>query len=341
MLRRSVFWFIVFLPALFVCALLLLIAAAVMVIRITNDVEVFTQSATPVQELAREVYERHRSIWQAQRECIVFDEVLFYKPRPGECIFSNVEFSTILSFDHNGFRRTSPALKQDSKLVSGRVVVLGDSQAMGWGVQDGETFASVLAVEHGFEVFNLGVASYGTARELLRLRREFWLRSGDVVVIQYHSNDLVENLAFLNPEGMHAHSPADLGRLAHTPQSYGVFQVSASIAFIVKGWLTKALFPVAVEETLSRESPAEIFLSVLDRFPELGQVRLVVCEVDSFGHVSSFAEDLSDRSRGRLTVLKPKWDVTDFFRLDSHLNARGHLKLADLIAVTLQLAPGS
>lgn len=335
MLKRVLLWCIVLLPIFIACTLLFLIATAFLVIRITGDADSFTRTVVPLQELARDVYERQRSIWQAQSHCIEFDEVLFYKPRPGKCKFDNIEYSTVLTFDSKGFRRTSLPSQLDGRPNRGRIVVLGDSQAMGWGVQDEETFASVLAAEHGFEVFNLAVSSYGTARELLRLQREFVLRKGDIVVIQYHPNDLEENLAFLKPGGLSRRSPSDLGRLAHIPQGYGVLQVSASIAFILKGYMVTALFGNPNGEAGRVRHHAEIFLAVTDHFQELSQVGVVVCEITSFGAATSFTEDLKRLTEGRMSVLRPAWETTDFYRLDGHLSPIGHRKLAHSIAATI------
>jgi hypothetical protein len=206
---------------------------------------------------------------------------------------------------------------------------------MGWGVQDEETFASMLATEHGFEVFNLAVSSYGTARELLRLQREFVLQKDDIVVIQYHPNDLPENLAFLKPGGLPHRSPSDLSRLAHTPQKYGVLQVSVSIAFILKGKLITALFGDPNGEFGMGKQHAETFLAVANHFQELAQVRVVVCEVTSFGEATSFADDLKRVMHGRMAVLKPMWEASDFYRLDGHLNPIGHRKLAHSIAASI------
>lgn len=336
MLRKGLFWSVVLLPAVIACALLFLIATAGVVIHIINDAEAFSRAVAPLQELARDVYQRQRSIWQAQSTCIMFDEVLFYKPRPGTCLFENVEYSTELTFDSHGFRQTSsPVPLGNEEPNRGRVVVLGDSQAMGWGVQDEETFGSILAKEYGFKVYNLAVASYGTARELLRLRKEFDLRKNDVVVLQYHPNDMRENLAFLKSGALPGHSPADLSRLAHSPQSYGLMQVSASIAFTLKGRFMRALFgnPGAEDESVGPH--AETFLAVSDHFPELALAKVVVCEVASFGRATSFSEDLKRLSNGRMSVLNPVWASSDFYRLDDHLNANGHHRLAKLIAATI------
>lgn len=334
-LKKAAFWSVVSVPGIILFALLLLIAAAALVIYISRDPGAFA-IATPLHEIARDVYERQRSIWQAQSHCIVFDELLFYKPKPGKCQFSNLEFSTILTFDARGFRQTAPPIKSHLRPDRGRLIVVGDSQAMGWGVQDEETFASVLAAEHGFEVFNLAVSSYGTARELLRLQNEFDLRNDDIVVIQYNLNDLNENLAFLKSDGLPRRSPSHLGLLEHTPQRYEIFQVAASIAFIVKGRVIEAIQAFFGEVDIrSRERHAETFLAVLAHFHELDRARVVVCEVADFGEPTSFIEDLRLLADGRFTLIAPVLDTTDFFTLDPHLNPIGHRKLARVISSAL------
>ena len=49
--------------------------------------------------------------------------------------------------------------------------MLGDSYAMGWGVEQGESFPEILEAATGLRVLNAGVPSYGTPRELLMLER--------------------------------------------------------------------------------------------------------------------------------------------------------------------------
>jgi hypothetical protein len=332
MLKKVVFWSVVILPSVMVGAFALLIAIAAYEIHIIRDAEAYARAAVPFQKVARDVYTRQRSIWQAQSHCIVFDEVLFYKPRPGKCEFNNIEFSTVLTFDNRGFRKTSPPMQQGrDRPHRGRIIVLGDSQAMGWGVQDEETFASLLASEHGFEVFNLAVSSYGTARELLRLRKEFDLQKGDTVVIQYHPNDAKENFWFVNRGALRPHSPSDLGNLAHFPQRYEVPEVSTSIALHTLGDFKRKLFGnYSVGGDL-----AETFLAVIDHFPELAHAKVVVCEVPDFGEATSFTDKLQRLAGDRLTVLEPVWETSDFYRLDAHLNSIGHHKLANLIAATI------
>ena len=49
------------------------------------------------------------------------------------------------------------------------IAVLGDSHAMGWGVNDDETFSAVLEKKIDKPVYNLAVSGYGTIREFNKI----------------------------------------------------------------------------------------------------------------------------------------------------------------------------
>lgn len=131
-----------------------------------------------------------RNIWQGQPGCVVFDETLIYKPANGRCVFRNIEFDTTLEFS-NGIRN-------HESINSARkgIAVIGDSHAMGWGVNNNETFSSLLQTKLQRPVFNLAVSSYGTVRELLALEQSKIVDEVDTVIIQYSYNDLDENIGF-------------------------------------------------------------------------------------------------------------------------------------------------
>src|SRR2546427_10016343 len=133
--------------------------------------------------LLRGYYLSHdRNIIQALPQCAVYNAQLLYTLRPGGCRFSNREFATWLSVNAMGFRQTT---QMDG---SPRIAVLGDSHAMGWGVEDLETFAALIEQNLGEKVANLSVSSYGTARELIALSRS---KQKDVrtIIIAYSDND--------------------------------------------------------------------------------------------------------------------------------------------------------
>jgi lysophospholipase L1-like esterase len=89
-----------------------------------------------------------------------------------------------------------------------RIAVLGDSFAEAMQVERERTFWSVLESRlNGCgglagrkpEVLNFGVSGYGTAQELLKLRRDVWRYDPDIVLLAFFSgNDVRNNLRALN-----------------------------------------------------------------------------------------------------------------------------------------------
>src|SRR5262245_35390994 len=80
------------------------------------------------------------NLWQNQKGCVQYDNELLYKPSSG-CHFANKEYSTDLTFSEDG-RLTTSSLAPASRRP---LIFAGDSETMGWGVNDGETFASLIA----------------------------------------------------------------------------------------------------------------------------------------------------------------------------------------------------
>ena len=78
-----------------------------------------------------------------------------------------------------------------------RVVVLGDSVALGYGVGDDETFSALLERElsrtRPAEVINMGVSGFGTAEELILLRNVGLKYDPDLVILAYFPNDPYNN----------------------------------------------------------------------------------------------------------------------------------------------------
>jgi len=134
-----------------------------------------------------------RNIWQNNSECVKFDKDLIYVPKLKNCRFKNLEFDTNISFNEFG-RYSNHPNKADSKKNS--IAVIGDSYAMGWGVNDNETFSSLLESKLKRNVYNLAVSSYGTQRELIRLEKSGLLKEVDTIIIQYCYNDYGENSNF-------------------------------------------------------------------------------------------------------------------------------------------------
>lgn len=132
-----------------------------------------------------------RNIWQYNENCSIIDDNLIYIPSLNPCRFKNIEFDTILNFDENGRIPEKKITNYQSSIV-----ILGDSHAMGWGVNDNQTFASKLNNLIDSPVLNFGVSSYATEREIQRLINWKHKDLVDLIIIQYCENDLEENLNF-------------------------------------------------------------------------------------------------------------------------------------------------
>jgi hypothetical protein len=72
-----------------------------------------------------------------------------------------------------------------------RVLMLGDSTVLGWGVKAEDTAAKVLERElgDGFEVINAGVGNYGTMQEFTYYKMYGRRFHPDLVILQYFIND--------------------------------------------------------------------------------------------------------------------------------------------------------
>lgn len=132
-----------------------------------------------------------RNIYQSNINCIKFDEDLLYVSKDGICNFKNIEFNTKLSF-MNGIRNNQNKLGELSTKTG--IAILGDSFTMGWGVNDNETYSSILERLLNKKVYNLGVSSYGTVREIKKFKKSDIFDKVDTIIIQYDPNDFKENL---------------------------------------------------------------------------------------------------------------------------------------------------
>ena len=145
-----------------------------------------------IKSIQKKIYFRgYRDILHYNANCIKFDKNLLYKPKSGVCNFKNAEFDTNLTF--NEFLRIHEG-NNTEKIKKTDLVVLGDSIAMGWGVNDNETFSYHLQKLLNQRVYNMGVSSYGTVREIKRLKQSPYYEDIETIVIQYHRNDMFENI---------------------------------------------------------------------------------------------------------------------------------------------------
>jgi hypothetical protein len=300
-----------------------------------------------VRVLFQQVY-RHfnRSIVQLEPACAQYDPELTYLLRPGRCSFDNVEFTTELRINRAGLR------DEDSALEAPDVIVLGDSYAMGWGVQQEETLSYVLARVSGLKVLNAGISSYGTVRELKLLDRLDTSRL-KVLVVQYNETDLVENLAFRDHGG--AVPILAAGQYQATVDWYqarqGYWPGKYTSGLFMKITRLEAPDPNAprTPASISALDEATLFVNVLARGTKtpLDGVKLIVFEAsEQIRPPRSFLANVAVVSRGdqqpayvqRLRALDvaPLLEEHDFYSLDDHLRASGHEKIGRALAEAIK-----
>jgi hypothetical protein len=295
-----------------------------------------------------------REVLQAKCGRIVQNE-LIYTLEPGACHFVNAEFDTVLSIDRDGFRN-GPANQGDGPV---KLAVIGDSYAMGWGVSQAETFASLIAGDRRFAVRNLAMSSYGTARELFALKR--FAPDADIVVLQYSMNDWSENRTFAaDPAKFSANAEARAAAYAKQLQTHlgrsalqsGVREVASFlVGHLAWSWRLLHLPPRRTTSPTPQrrmEEEAKSFVAVLSEFRSLlGGKTVIVLEalprLERTNFAPTFRKALAAAGFRNMTVVDLVGELTpaDYFHLDDHLRASGHAKIAArLLSALTEVSPG-
>jgi hypothetical protein len=284
-----------------------------------------------------------RKIMQFQEGCGRYHPDLGYTLMPGNFIFAEREYSNAYFINSLGVRDTEDALLQPD------IVIAGDSFALGWGVNQDETFARLLAVKTRLKTLNTAVPSYGTVREMLMLGRVDRSRVR-CLVIQYCNDDYDENLRFyLNgnrPQIMRAETFQNLTVRHSIPQKY----------FFGKNLLLK--IRKKIEEAKPRITAAterinctdvDLFLHVLRQNEEmLSSLPIIVFEMNGKNQTSIFtaslrikiADDENPLFIQKMMILDMSEYLNDnhFYILDDHLNPGGHAIVADVLYQTMKEA---
>lgn len=279
-------------------------------------------------------------------ECARFDPRLGYTLKPGKCLFADYEFSTKYTINSLGVRDTEEALN------SPQVVVVGDSYAMGWGVEQNETFAKIIQAKTGLTVLNCAVSSYGTAREMMLLKKVKRERM-KYLIIQYCNNDYDENLSFLNNGNklitMSREKYKELVTQNLETKKYYSGKYLWSAAKVISSnfnYLFKIRNYKQVEESHYKleKDEVEAFLGVLLNCGiDFSGVQIMVFKANSFDpRDSRFVNSLGEKiSSGRYPRFIKKMMVmdagkylhenTDIFLLNGHYNQRGNRVIAGMI----------
>ncbi len=282
---------------------------------------------------ARSIYVREDwSVLQVEPQLVGYDPELTYLLRPGVGRFKNREFDTTLVANSAGLR------DDEASLDAPEIIVLGDSYALGWGVEQDETFAQVLEQRTGRKVLNAAMSSFATAREVLLLER-LDTSAARAVVVQYFQNDYGENRAFVDGGFALATTPQEdferWQRLTRDQVRYQPFDY-------LRAFLDRSSFFPELE-TAAPAAVAAACLTALASSDELENVPVFFVQIDPwteprFNIVAAMAEVLASDERfadlrGRLTLLRLEGvlEREDYYLLDPHLRPRGHAKVAAVL----------
>jgi len=271
--------------------------------------------------------------------CTHYDSELFYSFNPGSCVFKSVEFSNEFKINSLGLRDDEDSLSQPE------VIVLGDSYAMGWGVDQQESFAQRIETMTGKKVLNAGVSSYGTIREMMLLSRLDTSKM-KYLVIQYSDGDYEENEEFLEnghrlpirtENEYHELFSEQRGAVNYYP---GKFMIKSIERITLE---LKSYFPGHewIEDEIESVMFLNAFMAASD--VQLASVKVLLLELNNYcssdgKFISLLNQRISDSSPEHIknmemihleSVLEPSRHC---YTLDDHMNAEGHQAVAEEIS---------
>lgn len=276
-----------------------------------------------IKSIQKKIYFRgYRNIWQYNNNCTSYDKDLLYKPKEGKCNFSNPEFSTQLTFDESSRKHNLNKEYRDDDYI----LVLGDSVAMGWGVNDQETFSFKLEKLINKKVYNLGVSSYGTIREIKKLKLSPYYEKSKTIIIQYHPNDLSENMTL------------DYNKTYSKKEYDEIFEnidyKFNKISFILRNFkssirlffsdIIDILFREANLEKINFDKDREYLEKIIKEKIDLKSKEVtILMPIAPYQKVINFP-----KSNNEIKYLLIELDDSDFFIIDEHPNEKGHSKIA-------------
>ncbi|OVE76099.1 hypothetical protein BVX98_06365 [bacterium F11] len=118
-----------------------------------------------------------------------------------EGAFKNKEFWTTVRINSLGMRGSEVDLSQDKK----RLLILGDSIAVGWGVEEESMFSTLMGKElKNWMILNMSVPGYCTRSQFFQLDKMGEKYHPSVVLLSFYHNDPIENAY---PEDFQIHNP--------------------------------------------------------------------------------------------------------------------------------------
>jgi lysophospholipase L1-like esterase len=267
----------------------------------------------------------------------------------------------------NKFTINSFGVRDDEKsLQNPKMIFIGDSFTMGWGVDQDKTFAHLTEKQTGAKAINAGISSYGTYREMLlfsKLQRD----SCKLLVIQYCDNDLEENLARNEPnsQGQLLTSEKFKKVTVFNHLNEGYYPMRYTYFFLREKHLFKRIFtnpvevwqdtfealsswisgkplvvnaPPFIQSVAASVQHTENFFKVLAKIRALYPGNIVVMHIAGRYTkpeiINAFEAKAKKEADAKLYFLRNTDILTtnDYYPIDGHLNAKGHQKIANSLS---------
>jgi lysophospholipase L1-like esterase len=253
--------------------------------------------------------------------------------------FETNEFKTSVSANSKGLRDDESSLQRPA------IICLGDSYTMGWGVEHAESYAQRLERLSGQKVLNAGIASYGTARQMILLR-ELDTSALTHLVIQYCSNDYHENNQYIrNNNRLVITSRAAYDTMVNRRKQATWYFPGKFFLVTTKAFFKLQMLALAGSNTLKKQDEKEharVFMKLLSESPiNFSKVKVMICSVGDhreFGpgflqQADSLAKAQPGIFHGNLSVINAlsRLEEKDWYKLDWHLKPTGHQKLGDML----------
>ncbi|MEM6964368.1 MAG: hypothetical protein AAF573_06355 [Bacteroidota bacterium] len=284
---------------------------------------------------------RNTNSVQFDPELSQYDPELFYTLKPGSHTFSNLEFSTNFSVNSLGVRDDHNSIKNP------KIICLGDSYTMGWGVEHHETFTQRLEKKTNVKVLNAGVSSYGTAREKILLDR-LQIDSCKLLIIQFCDNDLIENRSFVENNFKLETSQKEIYKSSQNINKLRSEYYPFKWSFEVFAKIIRSVTGITKKRALANvQVPIDaIWLSdlskIIDQIQESFTGKIILFHLEAFAKEDNYfpkIQSFFEKYPKENLYLFDAWshlEREDYFYIDGHLKAGGHQKIADGISMMIE-----
>lgn len=182
---------------------------------------------------------------------------------------------TFVRINAQGYRGKEVPLKR----VAGkrRLVVLGDSNTFGYGIEEGERFTDIVAgsLSPSYEMINFGVFAFGTDQEALLLERDAIRYDPDTVLLTVSAGDLSEVMSSIHGGSSKPFFKLDDDTLAlyNTP-------VPPAVPYMRNSWTRSATIPFFYEHShlfrliMKRATPVSRYM--INTVPEMSEAQAMM-----------------------------------------------------------------